>query len=135
MAERVSVEAWALRVVDEDLARVLQVVAEASAKIAAKIRLAGLADVYGAAGATNVQGEQQQKLDVYANDVMIAGLKACEPVAGLVSEEDDEPVEFDRPDAKYVLAFDPLDGSSNIDVNVNVGTIFGVRERWVVRTC
>ena len=129
MAERVGVEEWAPRVADEELAQVLLVVAEAAAKIAAKIRIAGLADVYGAAGATNVQGEQQQKLDVYANDVIIAALNACKPVAGLVSEEDDAPVEFDRPEAKYVLAFDPLDGSSNIDVNVNVGTIFSVRER------
>lgn len=129
MAERVGVEEWTLQVADQDLAQVLLVLAKTAARIAGKIRLAGLADVYGAAGATNVQGEQQQKLDVYANEIMIAGLEACEPVAGLVSEEDDEPVAFDRPDAKYVLAFDPLDGSSNIDVNVNVGTIFGVRER------
>ena len=89
--------------------------------------------MYGAAGATNVQGEQQQKLDVYANDVMIEALSQCETVAGLVSEEDDEPVTFDRSASgkggavQFVLSFDPLDGSSNIDVNVNVGTIFGVR--------
>ena len=132
MAERVGVEEWALGAGDEGLAEVLTAVAKASALIAKKIRVAGLADVYGAAGATNVQGEQQQKLDVYANDLMIAELKTCQSVAGLVSEEDDEPVSFadeaGHEDAKYVLAFDPLDGSSNIDVNVNVGTIFGVRE-------
>ena len=133
MAEHVGVEEWALRGGDDELAEVLLAVAKASALIAKKIRVAGLAGVYGAAGATNVQGEQQQKLDVYANDILIAELKTCRSVAGLVSEEDDEPVSFAgdpaHARARFVLAFDPLDGSSNIDVNVNVGTIFGVRER------
>lgn len=132
MAERVNVEEWALEKGDEQLAEVLLAVARAATLIAKKIRVAGLADLYGAAGATNVQGEQQQKLDVYANDVMIAELKTCKSVAGLVSEEDDEPVSFagesGHEDARFVVSFDPLDGSSNIDVNVNVGTIFGIRE-------
>lgn len=129
MAERVNVEAWALPLAGEDLAYVLGAVSAASAQIARKIRVAGLSDVYGAVGATNVQGEQQQKLDVFANEEMIETLREGGKVAGIVSEEDDEPVSFDAPGARYVLAFDPLDGSSNIDVNVNVGTIFGVRER------
>jgi fructose-1,6-bisphosphatase I len=87
--------------------------------------------VYGAFGAENVQGEQQQKLDVYANQALLHCLGLRDSVAALVSEEDEEPVTFNR-DAetgKYIIVFDPLDGSSNIDVNVNVGTIFSVLRR------
>ncbi len=99
--------------------------------IEAKIRSAGLGDVLGAYGAENVQGEQQQKLDVYANQVLLHCLGLRGSVAALVSEEDEEPVTFDRAvDAgKYIVIFDPLDGSSNIDVNVNVGTIFSIHKR------
>jgi fructose-1,6-bisphosphatase I len=103
----------------------------ATKMIEAKIRSAGLSDVLGAAGVENVQGEQQQKLDVYANQAMLHCLGLRDSVAALVSEEDEEPVTFNR-DAetgKYILVFDPLDGSSNIDVNVNVGTIFSVLRR------
>ncbi|MBV9265187.1 MAG: class 1 fructose-bisphosphatase [Acidobacteriaceae bacterium] len=97
----------------------------------AKIRRAGLSDLIGAAGATNVQGEVQQKLDVYANQALLHCLGVRDSVAMLVSEENEEPVTFDRsPDAgEYVIVFDPLDGSSNIDVNVNVGTIFSIYRR------
>jgi len=112
--------------VGPELGEVFGAVAKAAADIAKKIRLAGLGDVYGAFGAVNVQGEQQQKLDVFANDVLIKALAKVSSVAAIVSEEDEAPVEFGRSDAKYVVVFDPLDGSSNIDVNVNVGTIFSV---------
>jgi fructose-1,6-bisphosphatase I len=115
-----------------ELGAVFGAVAEAAREIARKIRLAGLSDVYGAAGAVNVQGEQQQKLDVFANEVLIEKLGKLASVAAVISEEDDAPVEFDRGDAaEFVLIFDPLDGSSNIDVNVNVGTILGVQRRHV----
>jgi fructose-1,6-bisphosphatase I len=99
--------------------------------IEAKIRSAGLGDVLGAYGAENVQGEQQQKLDVYANRVLLHCLGLRDSVAALVSEEDEEPVTFDRSldTGKYIIVFDPLDGSSNIDVNVNVGTIFSIHKR------
>ncbi|HEY4357654.1 MAG TPA: class 1 fructose-bisphosphatase [Acidobacteriaceae bacterium] len=110
-----------------ELAGVLGAIATASREIARRIRLAGLSDVYGAAGAVNVQGEQQQKLDVFANDVMTSELGKLQSVAAIVSEEDDEPVAFDHDGAKYIVIFDPLDGSSNIDVNVNVGTIVSVQ--------
>lgn len=130
--EQRTVRAWAGRAKQGELGEIFGALAGAAAKIAAKIRLAGLEGVYGAAGATNVQGEQQQKLDVFANEVMTEGLRACRSVAGLVSEEDKGPVVFAREpnaqDGRFVLSFDPLDGSSNIDVNVNVGTIFGVRQ-------
>jgi len=106
----------------------------AAKMIEAKIRSAGLSDILGAYGQTNVQGEQQQKLDVYANRAMEHCLGLRDSVAALVSEEDDEPVVFNRDGetGKYIIVFDPLDGSSNIDVNVNVGTIFSVfrRPQW-----
>ncbi|HEY0262904.1 MAG TPA: class 1 fructose-bisphosphatase [Granulicella sp.] len=99
--------------------------------IEAKIRAAGLTDVLGAFGATNVQGEAQQKLDVFANQALLHCLGTRSMVAALVSEENDEPVTFGRSveDGKYIIVFDPLDGSSNIDVNVNVGTIFSILKR------
>ena len=103
----------------------------ATKMIEAKIRSAGLSDIYGAFGAQNVQGEQQQKLDVYANQALIHCLGLRDSVAALVSEEDEQPVTFDRSleTGKYIIIFAPLDGSSNIDVNVNVGTIFSVHKR------
>ncbi|HXE09055.1 MAG TPA: class 1 fructose-bisphosphatase [Acidobacteriaceae bacterium] len=103
----------------------------ATKMVEAKIRTAGLSDALGAFGATNVQGEQQQKLDVYANQALLHCLGLRDSVAALVSEEDEEPVTFDRSvdTGKYIIVFDPLDGSSNIDVNVNVGTIFSVLRR------
>src|ERR1700722_4117809 len=107
----------------------------ATKMIEAKIRRFGLTDeIVGSAGATNVQGETQQKLDVYANQALLHCLGLRDSVAALVSEEDEEPVTFNR-DAetgKYIIVFDPLDGSSNIDVNVNVGTIFSVLRRLPV---
>lgn len=111
-----------------ELKEVFEGIAASASQICAKIRLAGLADVYGAAGATNVQGEQQQKLDVFANDVMMETLGALPSVAACVSEEDEEPVVYEKAGAKFVVIFDPLDGSSNIDVNVNVGTIVSIQQ-------
>jgi len=103
----------------------------ATKMVEAKIRVAGLSDVLGAFGQQNVQGEQQQKLDVYANQALLHCLGLRDSVAALVSEEDEEPVTFNRSveTGKYIIVFDPLDGSSNIDVNVNVGTIFSVLRR------
>ena len=103
----------------------------ATKMVEAKIRTAGLSDVLGAYGQTNIQGEQQQKLDVYANQALLHCLGLRDSVAALVSEEDEEPVTFGRSidTGKYIIVFDPLDGSSNIDVNVNVGTIFSVLRR------
>jgi fructose-1,6-bisphosphatase I len=103
----------------------------ATKMIQAKVRSAGLLDIIGSAGGKNVQGEVQQKLDVYANQALLHCLGLRDTVAILVSEENEEPVTFDRaPETgKYVVFFDPLDGSSNIDVNVSVGTIFSVFRR------
>lgn len=93
-----------------------------------KIRRAGLLDILGPLQQTNVQGEVQQKLDVYANQALLHCLGVRDSVAALVSEENEEPVLLERSEGtgEYVIVFDPLDGSSNIDVNVNVGTIFSI---------
>jgi fructose-1,6-bisphosphatase I len=93
-----------------------------------KIRRAGLLDVLGPLNQTNVQGEVQQKLDVYANQALLHCLGVRDSVAALVSEENEEPVILEHfgGTGEYVIVFDPLDGSSNIDVNVNVGTIFSI---------
>lgn len=103
----------------------------ATKMIEAKIRQAGLLDVLGSAGHMNVQGETQQKLDVFANHALLHCLGLRDSVAILVSEENEEPVTFDRDrkTGRYVVFFDPLDGSSNIDVNVSVGTIFSIFRR------
>lgn len=109
----------------------------ASIRLAAKvvhreINKAGLADITGAIGTENIQGEQQQKLDVIANDKFKAALSARGVVCGLASEEEDTYVKFEDDlckNGKYVVLMDPLDGSSNIDVNVSVGTIFSVYRR------
>ncbi|HMF77497.1 MAG TPA: class 1 fructose-bisphosphatase [Bryobacteraceae bacterium] len=103
----------------------------ATKMVASRIRRGGLSDTFGASGGMNVQGEVQQKLDVYANEVLLHCLGVRDSVAVLVSEENDEPVTFDRATdtGKYMVVFDPLDGSSNIDVNVNVGTIFSIFRR------
>jgi fructose-1,6-bisphosphatase I len=111
-----------------DLSRLLYDLALAAKMIANKVRRAGLADVLGATDITNVQGETQQKLDVLANTILIKALDHGGRLAAMASEEETDIIQI--PDkfraGKYVLLFDPLDGSSNIDVNVPVGTIFSV---------
>ncbi|GAA3959459.1 class 1 fructose-bisphosphatase [Allohahella marinimesophila] len=97
-----------------------------------EINKAGLVDITGAAGDVNIQGEAQQKLDVYANNKFKAALEARGEVCGIASEEEDNFVIFESDlsrDGKYVVLMDPLDGSSNIDVNVSVGTIFSIYKR------
>jgi len=103
----------------------------ATKAIQAQVRQAGLGDQLGMAGETNVQGEEQQKLDVFANQMLLHCLGRRDAVAMLVSEENQEPVTFDRAvdTGRYIVVFDPLDGSSNIDVNVPVGTIFSIFRR------
>ena len=81
----------------------------------------------GLAGETNVQGEEQKKLDVLSNDIMVNALRASGKTAVLVSEElDDAIIIEEKYKGKYCVVFDPLDGSSNIDAGVNIGTIFGI---------
>jgi fructose-1,6-bisphosphatase I len=96
-----------------------------------QVRRAGVADILGSAGRQNVQGEAQQKLDVLANQALLHCLGNRGNVAVMASEENEAPVvvERDRQEGRYVVVFDPLDGSSNIDVNVSVGTIFSIFRR------
>ena len=96
--------------------------------IGEEVRRLGLSDSRGTAGSDNVHGEEQQKLDVFANQVLMECLGSRGNVGLLASEEDEDPiVVLENPDqGEYIVVFDPLDGSSNIDVNVSVGTIFSV---------
>ena len=104
--------------------------------IEAKVRRAGLSDILGVAGDINVQGEVQQKLDVYANEMLLHALGVRESVAMMASEENERPLlaHGGSPSAKYIVVFDPLDGSSNIDVNVSVGTTFSILRRTADKT-
>jgi fructose-1,6-bisphosphatase I len=103
----------------------------ATKTIAANVRSAGLAGVLGVEGRINVQGESVQKLDALANQTLLYCLGSRGNVAVMASEEDAEPIVVprDRESGRYVVVFDPLDGSSNIDVNVSVGTIFSIFRR------
>ena len=114
-----------------ELTSLLYDIALAAKVIAAQIRRAGLVNIIGAAGATNVQGEEQQKLDVFANETMKNALNRTGRICAMASEEDEEiiPIPEDVKPGKYVILFDPLDGSSNIDVNAAVGTIFSIYRR------
>jgi fructose-1,6-bisphosphatase I len=115
-----------------ELSSILSSIRLASKIVHHELNKAGLAEhILGAVGTENIQGEEQQKLDLYANDVFIKALKNREIVCGIASEEDDDFVAFDGESmyGNYVVAMDPLDGSSNIDVNVSVGTIFSVYRR------
>jgi len=99
--------------------------------IQAKVRRAGLNEILGAAGNENVQGEIQQKLDIYSNEMLGHCLSVRESIGVLASEENEKPILVHNrsPEAKYAVVFDPLDGSSNIDVNVSVGTTFSILRR------
>lgn len=103
-------------------------VALACKAISNRVALGALVGVLGAVDSTNVQGEVQQKLDVLANDYFLRATEWSGHVAGMVSEELEEPYRLpsEHPRGKYLLLFDPLDGSSNIDVNVSVGSIFSI---------
>jgi fructose-1,6-bisphosphatase I len=113
---------------DEQLVELIDTLMVACKEIALQLREGELAGVLGTTSNTNVQGETQKKLDVIANDVLKKLLLDNPLVAGLASEEEDDPVPG-NPDGRFLVTFDPLDGSSNIDINVSVGTIFSVLER------
>ncbi len=111
--------------VDPKLASVVSTMAAASAEIADVLRLAPIAGQTGLAGHTNVQGEAQKALDVISNDIVLNHIRANPEISILVSEELDEAVHIEN-QGGFMVATDPLDGSSNLDVNVTVGTIFSV---------
>ena len=115
-----------------ELSRLLRNIALAAKIVNREVNKAGLVDVLGATGYTNVQGEEVKKLDLLANKTFIASLELGGQCCGVASEENEEFVAFEEESSKqgkYVVAIDPLDGSSNIDVNVSVGTIFSIYRR------
>lgn len=116
-----------------ELSRLINSLRLAAKVVSHQVNQAGLVDIVGAFGTENVQGEQQQKLDVYANEIFINTLVNREIVCGIASEEEDDFIAIHGKkgdnDSKYVVLIDPLDGSSNIDVNVSVGTIFSIYRR------
>ncbi|HTK42399.1 MAG TPA: class 1 fructose-bisphosphatase [Gemmatimonadales bacterium] len=114
-----------------ELSNLLYDIALAAKIIAAAIRRAGLVNILGSIGQKNVQGEEQQKLDVFANETIKNSLKHTGRVCVMASEEDEDiiPIPPGFPLGKYAVLFDPLDGSSNIDVNAAVGTIFSIYRR------
>jgi fructose-1,6-bisphosphatase I len=111
-----------------ELSGILYDLALAAKMIANKVRSAGLADILGATDAENVQGEVQQKLDILANEIIVKAMDHGGRLCAMASEEEPGIIQIPEPFkcGKYCLLFDPLDGSSNIDVNVPVGTIFSV---------
>lgn len=122
---------------------ILHDIALAAKVISREVRKAGLVGILGEAGLENVHGEEVQKLDVFANDVLYRALDHTGHVACLASEESEDiiPIPEKFPAGEYVVLYDPLDGSSNIDVNVSIGTIFSIHrkvtdgERGTLRDC
>jgi len=112
----------------EAMLKILTAVEKASTNVHRTINKAGLEDILGAAGSENVQGEQVQKLDLFANEQFIENLQEIGHIAAIASEENEEIIPLNET-GEYLFATDPLDGSSNIDVNISVGTIFSVFKR------
>ena len=115
-----------------NFSRLLHHIGIAAKKVNREVNKAGLIDILGKAGTENVQGEEQQKLDIYANETFMAELQASGECCGIASEENEDLTTFHEglcSTAKYIVCMDPLDGSSNIDVNVSVGTIFSIYRR------
>ncbi len=115
-----------------ELSRLLNDIVIASKIVNREVNKAGLAEILGATEQENIQGETQQKLDVFADEQFISALKNGGEACGIASEENDDFVAFTNErskQGKYIVVFDPLDGSSNIDVNVSIGTIFSIYRR------
>jgi len=115
-----------------ELSSLLRDIALAAKRVNVEVNKAGLVDILGDAGTVNVQGEDVKKLDIYANNQFMGVLHHGISCAGIGSEELDDFVVFDDEisnNSKYVVQFDPLDGSGNIDVNISIGTIFSVYRR------
>ena len=114
-----------------DFTGLFQQIALAAKIINSRVRQAGLAGILGLTGERNVQGEEVQKLDEFANNVLIRSVEAGGHLCVMASEEVDDPIRIPDhfPTGKYVLMFDPLDGSSNIDVDISIGTIFSIHRR------
>ena len=116
--------------IPEQLKELLMQVAKSCDSISQAVNRGALDNILGSAGSGNIQGETQQKLDILSNDILLDDNVSSGLLAGMASEEMDTiyPIPNDMPKGKYLLLFDPLDGSSNIDVNVSIGTIFSILE-------
>lgn len=112
-----------------ELSQLLRDIALASKVLNREINRAGLVGIEGQAGSDNIQGEIQQKLDIVANIRFVRALTYGGETCAIISEESEHPILTNRPNGKYIVAMDPLDGSSNIDVNVSIGTIFSIYRR------
>ena len=112
-----------------ELSQLLRDIALAGKVVNREINKAGLMNLAGGIGTQNVQGEDQQKLDVLSNIRFIRALTKGGEVCAIISEEDEEIIITENTNAKYIVAIDPLDGSSNIDINVSIGTIFSIYRR------
>ncbi len=113
-----------------DLTGLLNELIVAAKTISAEVNMAGLADILGMSGKTNIQGEHVQKLDDFANNTIKRRMSRCGYLCAMTSEEEADIIPVaEGYEGKYTLAFDPLDGSSNIDVNVSIGTIFSIHRR------
>jgi len=117
--------------IGDDLLRVLTDLVRPAIQIAAEVNKAGLVNIIGLTGQTNVHGEEVKKLDVFADRLLIQEMRDSGSVCGMASEENEDYIPPSRQGegSRHVLFFDPLDGSSNIDVNVSIGTIFAIYER------
>lgn len=117
-----------------ELTAILNQIALAAKVVSREVNKAGLAEILGLTGEENIQGEQVRKLDEFANDVFVAAFDHCGHFCIMASEEEDGPIaipqKFEK--GRYVISFDPLDGSSNIDVNVSIGTIFAIHRKITV---
>ena len=119
-----------------ELSSLLSHIGTAAKMVNKKINKAGLIDIIGSSGETNVHGEDQQKLDVFADEVFISSLLSSGECCGVATEENQNEIVFSDTFAskgKYIVCMDPLDGSSNIDYNVSVGTIFSIYRRITQR--
>jgi fructose-1,6-bisphosphatase I len=117
-----------------ELSQLLRGIGLASKIINREVRIAGLSNILGSTGYYNVQGEEVKKLDEFANEIMIKSLNSTQSIALMASEENEDVIPS-NPNAKYVILFDPLDGSSNIDVNINIGTIFSIYRKISESPC
>lgn len=117
--------------IDEELAELLLDLVRPANEISAEVNRAGLVEILGFTGQQNVHGEEVKKLDVFADGLLVASLRETGAACGMASEEQEEIIPPSRlgENAKHIVFFDPLDGSSNIDVNVSIGTIFGIYRR------
>lgn len=129
LTEHILQEERSIKGATGQLTLLLEHIAEAGKIIGSHVKRSGLVDILGKTGDQNVFNEDVQKLDEYSNKLLVDMLGGSGLVAAIASEELEKPVVFNSPNAKYIVYFDPLDGSSNIDVNGSIGTIFSIYQK------